>query len=110
MRADLFQSRKCIHIKLRKEVHAGFRTKLFKMGLSMQEVLDEFAALVATNDPRAIRIVELLVKKKIQNEIDGLIDKRNAKVDELDHDTLYSMIDEENTSKKAKDEFDEKDV
>lgn len=94
MRTDLFQDRKCIHVKLDKGVHAALRTRLFQHNLSMQEVFDEFAKLIATDDPKAIKIVEQLIMRKIRAEIEGKPKRHDRSVSELDHDALYDLIEE----------------
>jgi hypothetical protein len=99
MRTDLFQDRKCIHVKLDKDVHAALRAQLFKHNLSMQEVFDEFAKLFVTDDVRASRIVESLVMRKITEALEGTKKSKKAKkrsdrkINELDHDSLYHLID-----------------
>ncbi len=96
MRPDLFQDRKCIHVKIDKHVHAELRSRLFKHNLSMQEVFDEFAKLFVSDDAKANRIVEQLVARKLKDAIAGLSEpkRHDRKFDELDHDALYSLIDE----------------
>lgn len=95
MRADLFQDRKGVHVKLDKAVHAALRSKMFFYDLSMQQVLEEFAKLVAVGDHRATKIVENLVMRNLQHSIDGRPKKqRDHRVDELDHDALYNLIEE----------------
>jgi len=97
MRTDLFQDRKCVHVKLDKDVHASLRAKLFQHNLSMQEVFDEFAKLFVTEDSRANRIVEQLVMRKVKEAIEGKPKKLDRSVNELDHDTLYDLIEEGTT-------------
>jgi hypothetical protein len=92
VRPDLFQARKCIHVKLKKEVHSAFRTKLFDSGLSMQEVIDEFARLFACGDKRAEAIVNDYVKRKLDEELQKLMKEKEKCISELDQDTLYDMI------------------
>lgn len=95
MRTDLLQDRKCVHVKLDKEVHASLRAKLFQHNLSMQELFDEFAKLVASDDHKAGVIVERLVMRKVKEAIDGKPKKqRDRSVNELDHDALYDLIEE----------------
>lgn len=95
MRTDLLQDRKCVHVKLDKEVHAALRARLFQHNLSMQEVFDEFAKLIATDDRSANRIVENLVMRKVKEAIEGKPKRqRDRSVGELDHDTLYDLIEE----------------
>lgn len=83
-----------MHVKLDKAVHAALRAKLFQHNLSMQEVFDEFAKLVAADDRAAERIVENLVMRKVREAIDGKPKRRDRSVSELDHDTLYDLIEE----------------
>jgi hypothetical protein len=93
MRHDIFQSRKCIHVKLTKEVHAALRARLFQHGISMQDVFDEFARQVAEGSPRAIAIVDGLVNRKLREVIDGKPKKRRIEgFGELDSEALYSLI------------------
>lgn len=94
MRTDLLQDRKCVHVKLDKNVHAALRAKLFQHNLSMQEVFDEFAKLVVTDDSRAGRIVEHLIMRKVKEAINGKPKKRDRGINELDNDTLYNLIEE----------------
>lgn len=95
MRTDLLQDRKCVHVKLDKEVHAALRSRLFQHNLSMQEVFDEFAKLVVSEDNRAEKIVERLVMRKVKEAIEGKPKKqRDRSVNELDHDALYDLIEE----------------
>ena len=97
MRGDILQERKCIHVKISKEVHAALRAKLFKHDLSMQEVFDEFARLlVDDNNSRATRIIQNLVDKKLARALAGL-PKRipRATFGEYDTEMLYSLINDE---------------
>lgn len=102
MRTDLLQDRKCVHVKLDKEVHAALRAKLFQHNLSMQEVFDEFAKLFAGDDRRAESIVENLVKRKVKEAIEGKPKRpRDRSVGELDHDALYDLIEDSNDPDEA---------
>lgn len=99
MRADVLQDRKCIHIKLDKQVHAHLRAKMFQHGLSMQEVFEEFARQLVGDEFRAVRIVQNLISRKVQEQLEGVTPKRRRRRDqhvgELDQDTLYNLISEE---------------
>lgn len=95
MRHDIFQDRKSIHIKLTKESHAALREKLFKFGLTMQDVFEELAALVLSDNSRADRLIQSIIKKKLREQIEG--PKKTSKrrpMDEFDADTLYNLIEE----------------
>jgi hypothetical protein len=95
MRADLFQDRKCVHIKLEKEVHAAFRARLFRHGISMQEAFDEFAKQVSEGMRSANAIVETIINRKIKEAIDGRVSKPPRKREsfgELDSESIYNLI------------------
>ena len=96
MRHDIFQDRKSIHIKLSKEAHASLREKLFKFGLTMQDVYEELTDIVLSDSGRADRLIQGIIKKKIKEQIDGT--KKNSKqrrpMDEFDAETLYNLIEE----------------
>ena len=93
MRADIFQYKKCVHLKLDKEVHSALRAKLFEHGVSMQDTFDEFARHLVEGKKSATIILESLIRKKLREEIDGkLRKKRNEKFGELDSEALYSLI------------------
>lgn len=90
---DMFQDKKGIHVKLDKQVHATLRAKLFKYNLSMQEVFDDFARLIAEDNKRAQVILELLVQKKLKRALEGkLRQKEDLALNEMDADALYNLI------------------
>ena len=91
MRTDLFEDRKCVHIKLTKEVHFALRAKLFKHNISMQELFDEFARLVASDSSRGQYVIDSIVNRKIKEAISGERRKRET-IGEFDSETLYNMI------------------
>jgi len=95
VRHDLFQDRKCVHVKLEKETHAALRSELFQQGISMQEAFDEFALQLVEGGRSARAIVDTLVTRKLREAIDGRISKRkkrNQGFGELDSESLYSLI------------------
>lgn len=95
MRTDLLLDKKCVHIKLDKDVHTALRSKLFKFNVSMQDLFNECAHLVAAESSKGQAIVESIVKRKIQEAISGKKKKRKELViNEVDTETLYSMINE----------------
>lgn len=96
-RTDVFHDRKCVHVKLDKDVHAALRARLFQHNVSMQEVFDEFARQFVSGDAGANRIVERYVMRKVQALIAGEKKPRRSamQINELDHDAIYNLIDEE---------------
>lgn len=96
MRTDIFLEKKCVHIKLEKDTHAALRAKLFRHNITMQDLFEECAALVASETARGQSLVESIVKKKISQIIDGKKRKRKTvQITEADNDTLYSIINDE---------------
>lgn len=96
MRADVFQLRKGIHVKITKEVHAALRVESFKRGISMQEMFDEFANLVAMGDDRVLRLLDQYATRKIQDKIKGFSKRGLQHVGLYDSDTLYKLIEGKN--------------
>lgn len=94
MRHDIFQDRKSIHIKLSKESHAALREKLFKFGLTMQDIFEELTCIVLSDSARADRLIQSIVKKKIKEQISGIKKQVRRPMDEFDADTLYNLIEE----------------
>lgn len=94
MKYDLY-GRKCIHVSIKKEIHAQLRLKLFARGLSLQEVFNEFCQQYVLDDSAATKIVDRYIMKRAQNEIRDIITKPSfSKLDELQHNVLYNLIDE----------------
>lgn len=94
MKSHVLVTRKCINVKLDKEVHASFRFKLLERGITMQDAMDEFAKLIADDDQRALGIVERLVVRKAKAELTAMSEPKDhsRKLSELDAEALYNMI------------------
>jgi len=100
MRADTFADRKSVHFKLDKEVHLALRARLFQYDISMQELFDEFARLVATDAAKAQSIVNFIISKRIKSTlVNGTKKKKRAynkkeTFNDMDTEALYNMINE----------------
>lgn len=92
MRTDLFIDKKCVHVKLDKDTHSALRAKLFKHNVSMQDLFEECARMVASETSKGQSIVESIVSRKIKEAMSGVKKKRPIIINEMDADTLYSMI------------------
>jgi hypothetical protein len=93
IRPDVFQDRKCLHIKLKKETHADFKIALFKLGLSMQEVFEEFARQAGDGKGPAIKILNSASKKKLKAILSGKPrSRKKEKFGQLDVESLYAVI------------------
>jgi hypothetical protein len=93
---DIFVDKKSVHFKLDRDVHLALRAKLFKHNITMQELFDEFAQLVATDTAKGQSIIESIVNKKIKKVLStsSRVVKRRKKESfkDLDSDALYNMI------------------
>jgi antitoxin component of RelBE/YafQ-DinJ toxin-antitoxin module len=82
-----FETRKSVHINMTRNTHSGFRKILLDYGLSMQEVFEYFASLVAENDNSAMNIIKDSYNNKRLKAI--------KKVTEQEADNLYDAIEQE---------------
>jgi hypothetical protein len=78
--------KKSIHVSLLKETHAGLKIKSFEFGLSMTEMIEEFAQLVIIEDPHMMNILNELVSKKRNREA--------RKLSNTDAESILDMISE----------------
>lgn len=110
IRTDILHDRKCIHVKLKKDVHLKLRERLFQHELSMQSVFDEFSRLIVNNDKRAMKIIEDLVLRRAQEQLEKPIKKApysRENINELDHNTLYNMISANESKSRSPEDEDE---
>jgi len=78
------ETRKSIHINMTRATHSEFRKRLLDYGLSMQEVFEYFASLVAEGDSTASSI--------IKDAYQGKRDKAIKKVSKREVENLYDAI------------------
>ena len=107
MRTDLFQINKCVHIKLSKEVHTELRAKLFRYGISMQEIFVEFARLIVEDSPKGISIVNAFINRKIRKDIDDpfmKLKRPTKKFNDVDCESLYRLINDDEDSEQKEDD------
>ena len=67
-------------------IHSDFKSNLAKYGLSMQEVLEECAILIAAEDSNMEKILNELIAKKSKGAI---------RIAEKDAETIYRIIGDE---------------
>jgi hypothetical protein len=77
--------RKSIHIKLLTSTHIALRIQSFRLKLSVQEMLEEFAQRIVVEDPDIMELLADLSKRKR--------DKEFKRITNIDADTIYDMID-----------------
>jgi hypothetical protein len=81
-------NKKSIHVSMTTGTHSLFRIACFKHKVSMQEAIEEFASLVANDNPDMISILEEIALRKLNKEI--------RKFDEIDTDNIYDILELEN--------------
>lgn len=96
MRHDLFFHKKSVHVKLTKEVHTALREKLFRHGITMQDLFHEAAEMVLLEGPKADRLLEKISKKKLLSALEKVNRHQNMQLGELDSDTLYNLLEDSN--------------
>jgi hypothetical protein len=92
LRHDLFFGRKSVHIKLSKEVHAALREKLFRHGVTMQDLFHETAEMVLQESPKSEKLLEKISKKRLLANLDKLSRNNHLKMSEYDSETLYNLL------------------
>ena len=81
-----FQTRKSVHINLTRATHSEYRKTLLDYSLSMQEVFELFARLVAEGDKRASSI--------LREAYDNKKNKTIATFNDVEKRNLYDAISE----------------
>lgn len=89
-----FQLKKSIHVNLNKETHTEFRMKLFKRGLSMQEVFEFLAVKIVDDDQELVKFLDQIEYNK----------KNGAKLKQLnstDTESIFDAIEQSNPWEKT---------
>lgn len=92
MRYDLFQTRKSIHVKLSKESHTALREKLFRYGITMQDLFQEVAEMALMEGERSEKLLQRIVKKKMTAALEKLDRQEKLVLGEFDSETLYNLL------------------
>ena len=81
------EQRKSVHFNIKGSSHSALRIACFKNSISMQEFFDEISALVESESPIMISIMEEISEKKKSKAI--------KKLTKTDSDSLYNIIEKE---------------
>lgn len=96
--ADILQGHKDIHCRITKEQFVRCKMQLFQHGISMGKLIAWLVKEVAEENPHALQLVDALVRNELNRQMASL--KRDVKstkkawYDDIDQQTLYSMIEE----------------
>ena len=94
MRHDLFYGRKSVHVKLTKETHAALREKLFRHGITMQDLFQEAADMVLNESISAEKLLQRVAKKKLKATLEKMPRAKSFHLGELDSETLYNLLED----------------
>lgn len=98
MRYDLFQGKKSVHVKLTKESHAALREKLFRYGITMQDLFQEAADMILTDNDRADKFLQKIVKKRMAAALEKIDRQKKLSLGDFDSETLYNLLEEAEAS------------
>ena len=97
--SGLFDRRRCVHVRIPKDAHAGLRTICFQRRISLQEVFSAIAEMISKGDRRMERVLDEIVTQKVQAELEGLTRRQRLAASEVmsnsDTDVLFNLINSE---------------
>jgi hypothetical protein len=83
-----FETKKSVHINIPRETHALVRSQCFKYNLTMQDIFEELAQMIAAEEPEALEMMSNLSMKK-----------RDASIKRLsasDAESIFNIIENNN--------------
>lgn len=92
MRHDLFFTRKSVHVKLTKEIHTSLREKLFKYGITMQDLFQEAAEMAVLEGLRSEKMLEKIARKKLLASLEKIDRSKKLNLGELDSESMYNLL------------------
>jgi hypothetical protein len=103
------QEKKSVHVKVSNTVHIELRSLAIKRGVTVQEILEYICGMIVSNDPRTQRILNEIVTKKIDSEINQYTQQLEEKLDIQNSDAIYDFLESKSALNK-REENDEKDI
>lgn len=92
MRTDAFFGKKSVHVKLTKEVHTLLREKLFRHGITMQDLFQEAAEQAVHEGVRSEKLLEKIAKKKLHASLEKMKQSKSFASSEIDSETMYNLL------------------
>lgn len=92
MRTDAFFGKKSVHVKLTKEVHTLLREKLFKYGVTMQDLFQEAAEQAVHEGVRSEKLLEKIAKKKLLASLERIDNTKRSRSSEIDSEAMYNLL------------------
>lgn len=94
MRTDAFFGKKSVHVKLTKEVHTSLREKLFRYGITMQDLFQEAAEMAVHEGTRSEKLLEKIARKKLLASLEKPLRGQSSSSNEIDSETMYNLLEE----------------
>lgn len=107
MKKDWLSSTKRLSTRLHKDLAAELRVVLFRKEISLQELFEHFSILIVNGDDRAMRIVDDIVKTKLEQAIEerggkpfkaSMLKEKN--LSSPDADVIYDLLDKHDPLKR----------
>ena len=94
MRTDVFFNKKSVHVKLSREIHTQLREKLFRHGITMQDLFHEAAEMAVSEGTRSDKLLEKIAKKKLLSSLDKISPGQKNSMGEIDSEMLYNLLED----------------
>lgn len=101
MRTDVFFNKKSVHVKLTRETHTLLREKLFRHGITMQDLFQEAAEMAVSEGVRSDKLLEKIAKKKLLASLQKIDSGQKTVVGDLDSEMLYNLLEETDDDKQS---------
>jgi len=95
LRTDVFFNRKSVHVKLSRDTHTLLREKLFRHGITMQDLFQEAAEMAVSDGVRSEKLLEKIAKKKLLASLEKVGNNQKNAMGEIDSDMLYNLLEED---------------
>lgn len=101
MSHDAFFGRKSVHVKLTKEVHTLLREKLFRYGVTMQDLFQEAAEMAVNEGTRSEKMLEKIARKKLLASLEKPVKDQNSSFAKIDSEMMYNLLEETNDNEQS---------
>lgn len=101
MRTDIFFNKKSVHVKLTREVHTMLREKLFRHGITMQDLFQEAAEMAVNDGARSEKLLEKIAKKKLVLSLEKSAKNKIDNATVIDSEVMYNLLEDNDEEQSA---------
>lgn len=94
---NIIGNRKFIHIKLDVDSHAKLKYELDRRNLTMQDALNEFCVMVTNGNSIALKVVDSICSKKVQEKLAYEENKLERRLREAQKENVLKYVDRDLT-------------